>query len=199
MRGCSWTVLLVSMVAASLNPSSEAGATGVSAGIGGGLTFPTGNFADRAQRGWQGFGALDFPVGNRLSLGIDGAYSRMKGSDDYVRALGGEPGGFDEVKLSLWRVGGRAQWHLVTTGELIPFLTAGVGAYGLSSKFSSLFSGESSSSTTNAGVCAGVGVLFKPEFSGTFALNGTYHDIFTEGSSTTYIDLSVAWYFGAGE
>lgn len=172
---------------------------GMSAEIGGGLTFPSGDFGDAAERGWEGHAGIDFPLRSCFSLGPEAAYGRMNASDEYIASIGGEPGTFDDARFSLWRAGVRGQFQLASSGTWSPVVGAGVGAYGLNTKVTTLFAGERSFGDTNAGVSARGGVLIRPEFAGAFSLMAGYHTIFTERNATNYFDLTASWNFGGGE
>jgi hypothetical protein len=51
------------------------GSAQVMVGLGGGVTFPTGGFADHANTGWMGAGGVSFPFGEApISLGVHGFY-----------------------------------------------------------------------------------------------------------------------------
>ena len=196
--GASFRMLLVVPVflgLVSLAPvTATAGGTSVS--IGGGWLMPAGDFSDVAKSGWQVFGGFDVPLASRFSLGFDGAYSPLKTTDAFLTANGAEPGTLDEGKVTLWRGGAHGD-YLLGQGQTIPFLRAGVGAYGVKTKVTTLFFGDHEASDVKAGVSLGAGLLFKPEFGGSFELGAAYHRV--SGGGVSFSELRIAWRWGGGE
>lgn len=156
--------------------------TALTLGTGFGATIPMGDAADGFKVGWHaqanlGFTNPDWPVGIR----IDGMYHSL-GGEEFAGVDG--PGadiiaGTANLQLFLSRT--------ASGGGL--FAMAGGGMYNIDfGEEGDLFEG---SSTTKAGILGGLGYRIAMT-NLVLSLEGKYHHIFTEGSATQLIPLTVA-------
>lgn len=163
--------------------AQEAG-TRVEFGVGGGISVPTGDFDDFAKLGWQGTALVSvapatFPVGFQL----DGTFSRF--SDDSPA----------DVKEQLFYGTGNAVYNFQTAeaSRFHPYLIGGIGVYNLDLK------GDDAplnvESTTKFGINAGAGFNFSAGSASLF-IEGRFHDVFTEGSNTQFIPITLGVRFG---
>ncbi len=115
--------------------------------IGGGATFPSGDFEDFANTGWQAIGGLLVPVGPQgLFVGIEIFYGQNTHKEEVSLA---------DDKTSPYGVMAVVDYGFQTGGKITPYVFGGMGA--LIQRFST--SGFSNSETF-LGYEAGVGIEF---------------------------------------
>lgn len=156
--------------------------TALTLGTGFGATIPVGDAADFASTGWHAQANLgltnpDWPVGVRF----DGMYHTLGGED---LGAGLETAGLDIIAGTL-----NLQLFLsrnVSGGGF--FVTGGGGLYNIDSgDDEGLIETES---VTKAGIVGGLGYKFGMT-NLRLSLEGKYHNIFTEGSSTQLIPITI--------
>jgi hypothetical protein len=132
----------------------------ISIGVGGGASFPTGDYGDYANTGWIGSVGITVPVGTAgLGVGATGFYGSNNHSDvdgDKTNLLGGVAG---------------LSYGFETSGSLTPYILGAVGFLRHSYKSDSFPDLEDSVSGMAFG--GGVGVRF-PLGSISGRLQGTY-------------------------
>jgi hypothetical protein len=159
--------------------------------LGGGASFPTGNYDDIANVGWHLTGSVNFGRhDSRFGFLVDGTYGEF---------------GLDSEGLTGGPLEVRQRW-IYGTGNLVyrfkragashanPYLIGGAGVYtskGVGAD-ADLF-GDTSS--TDFGVNAGVGLNYTVSRIVLFA-EARYHTVFSDPSDTHYIPLTIGIRFG---
>ena len=173
---------LASRTAAAQEQSSS---TSTQFSIGGGIDMPLGDFDDAAKTGWHGLAAVTFtPATWPVGIQIDGNYARFP----------------DDTPLDL-----NAQM-IFGTGNLVyrfstspestfrPYLIGGGGVYNLKQTGNDVPSGFDNSST-KFGLNGGAGFDIKAGGASLFA-EARFHNVFTSGSNTNFLPITVGVRFG---
>ena len=113
--------------------------------ISGGATFPTGDFGDYANTGWQIAGGIVFSdvYTQGLSLGVDGFYGENS-HDDFSTS----PGDVTDTKTNPYGIMGIAMYDF-SAGTVDPYIFGGAGW--LAHKYSGTIFGETIDSETDSG------------------------------------------------
>jgi hypothetical protein len=167
-------------------------AQGAEFALGGGLGVPLGDFDDAAKLGWHGLAALSFvPEGWPVGIQFDGSYQQFSLDDAAA------PAGFTDLKTRFIMGTGNIVFKFKTSEESTfrPYLLGGVGVYntkvtGQDDPGDVLGGGE-----TDFGINGGAGFDFKAGGAGLF-IEGRFHNVFTSGSNTQFIPISVGIRFG---
>ncbi|MEA2723658.1 MAG: hypothetical protein QOH59_1429 [Gemmatimonadales bacterium] len=164
-------------------------AQGAEFALGGGIGVPLGDFDDVAKLGWHGLAAVSFvPNGWPVGIQIDGSYQQF-GMDD--------AGGFTGLKTRFIQGTGNVVFKFKTSEESTfrPYLIGGVGVYNGKTTADSDPGNILGGGTTDFGINGGVGFDFKAGGAGLF-LEGRFHNVFTSGSNTRFIPITVGIRFG---
>lgn len=161
-------------------------AQGAEFSLGGGIGLPLGDFDDAAKLGWHGLAAVSFvPEGWPVGIQIDGSYQQFSLDDETFP-------GFDGLKNRFIMGTANAVFKFKTSEESTfrPYLIGGGGVYnskvtGSDDPGDVLPGGE-----TKFGINAGAGFDFKAGSAGLF-VEGRFHNVFTEGSNTQFIPITV--------
>jgi opacity protein-like surface antigen len=164
------SALSVALLAtASVAQAQDVGSTrSVNFGIAAGATFPTGDFGDFYDTGFNVMGTLGFqPAAMPVGLRFDAAYNSF-----------GANGNFDDAKI----ISGTANAVLTTSNMagVKPYLIGGLGVYNLDAGVGD--------SETKFGLNGGGGIEF-PLSGFTTYVEARYHSDFTENDNTNYIPL----------
>jgi hypothetical protein len=168
-------------------------AQGAQFSLGGGLGVPLGDFDDAAKLGWHGTAAVTFvPTGWPVGIQLDGAYQQYSLEDGTVP-------GFDDLKNRFIQGTANVVYTFSTSPESTfrPYLIGGGGVYnskltGADDPGDVLPGGE-----TDFGVNGGAGFNFGAGGASLF-IEGRFHSVFTEGSSTQFIPITLGIRFGGG-
>lgn len=157
-----------------------------------GTAIPMGDFKDFANLGFMGGVGAGYGVTDAVQVGVDGSFIMNKGSDDYNALLTQLPTAPVEAKFSMISGGAHLKYMFSTAegSSMTPYVVVGAGLYNGKEKQESsdpLFNGESSD--TKFGVRGGLGFGYKAGESVRVGLEGTFHHIATEGSSTQFVGL----------
>jgi hypothetical protein len=166
-------------------------AQGAEFALGGGVGVPLGDFDDGAKIGWHGLAALSFvPEGWPVGIQLDGSYQQFSLEE-------GAFVGFTDLKTRLIMGTGNIVFKFKTSDESTfrPYLLGGVGVYnskvtGADDPGDVLGGGE-----TDFGLNGGAGFDFKAGGAGLF-IEGRFHNVFTSGSNTQFIPITVGIRFG---
>jgi hypothetical protein len=161
-------------------------AQGAEFSLGGGVGVPLGDFDDAAKLGWHGLAAVSFvPNGWPVGIQIDGSYQQFSLDDAAFP-------GFDGLKNRLIMGTGNIVFKFKSSEESTfrPYLIGGGGVYnskvtGSDDPGDVLPGGE-----TKFGINAGAGFDFKAGSAGLF-VEGRFHNVFTEGSNTQFIPITL--------
>jgi hypothetical protein len=164
-------------------------AQGAEFALGGGVGVPLGDFDDAAKLGWHGLAAVSFvPDGWPVGIQFDGSYQQF-GLDD--------TGGFTGLKTRFIQGTGNVVFKFKTSDESTfrPYLLGGVGVYNGKTTADDDPGDVLGGGETDFGINAGVGFDFKAGGAGLF-LEGRFHNIFTSGSNTRFIPITLGIRFG---
>jgi Outer membrane protein beta-barrel domain len=152
--------------------------------LGGGVGLPLGDFDDVAKLGWQGTAAISFaPATMPIGFQLDGSYGEF--SDDTPA----------DVKSRFVYGTANVVYRFATAAESTfhPYLIGGGGVYDLKPTGDDVIGDPGSE--TEFGVNVGAGFDISAGGASLF-LEGRFHNVFTEGSSTQFIPINVGIRFG---
>lgn len=160
-------------------------AQGAEFSLGGGVDLPLGDFDDAAKLGFHGLAGVSVvPTNWPVGIQVDGNWSQF--SDDTPA----------DVKYQLIYGTANLVYKFKTSEEsrFRPYLIGGGGVYNFKAKGDDVPAGIDDSQT-KFGINAGAGFDIKAGSAGLF-VEGRFHDIFTTGSNTKFIPLTVGVRFG---
>jgi hypothetical protein len=160
-------------------------AQGAEFSLGGGLDFPLGDFDNAAKMGFHGLAGLSVvPASWPVGVQFDGNYSLFK--DDTPL----------DIKYQLIYGTANIVYKFKTSEEsqFRPYLIGGGGVYNFKVKGNDVPTGIDDSQT-KFGINAGAGFDIKAGSAGLF-VEGRFHDIFTTGSNTKFIPITIGLRFG---
>lgn len=184
-RGVKLFAVAASLAASvALAGSAEAQASPIAFGITAGATKVVGDGSDGINLGYH-VGALVQYNGPTLPVGIraDVVYHRFSIKD--VDA---------NESITAGTVNLVYNFAMGAGAQITPYLIGGVGYYHASFSCGSSTCGDGSSSDNKFGVNGGAGVMFPLSGFSTF-IEARYHNVFTDGSSTKFIPISVGIMF----
>lgn len=191
------TTLLAAAVALVLMaPLAHAAAKGDwSIDFNGGTGIPMGDFKDAAKLGFMGGVGATYMVSNALGLGVDGAFIKNSPSDDLKTFL--DP---VTVKFSMLQGGAHVKYMFPMSEEskINPYVVAGAGIYNFKAKFEGT-GAPAEESDSKFGGRGGLGLMFKASGNVNVGMEGTFHHIATDGSSTQFVGLQAAVSVGMGQ
>ena len=155
-------------------------AQGAEFSLGGGIDLPLGDFDDAAKLGFHGLAGVSVvPTNWPVGIQVDGNYSQF--SDDTPA----------DVKFQLIYGTANLVYKFKTSEEskFRPYLIGGGGVYNFKVKGDDVLAGVDDSET-KFGINAGAGFDFKAGSAGLF-IEGRFHDVFTTGSNTTFIPITI--------
>ena len=179
------TLALVALMAAGLSATERKGMFG--ADLGGVLTLPMGDFGNAFKMGWRAGANVGYFVTDQIQVGATGAYSQNSVNDTTLAPV--------NSKFNILQFGAFGKYMFKMQNDRIaPYLKTGVGFY--NSKVS--VSGGSSASSTDMGINGGLGVSFAVSPTASVFVEGAFHNIFSDPSSTNFITgtAGVAFMFG---
>lgn len=165
-------------------------AQGAQFSLGGGLGVPLGDFDDAANLGWHGLAAVSFvPTGWPVGIQIDGSYQQFSLDDSFgaglknrlIQGTGNVVFSFNTAPDANFRpylIGGGGVYNTKITGADDPGNVIGTAG-----------------SETNFGINAGAGFNFGAGGASLF-IEGRFHNVFTEGSNTQFIPITLGLRFG---
>lgn len=186
MRRMVWSVIAaVTSLAFAVPASAQLASSPARFGIVGGGTFPLGNLSDIASSGWHAGALVDLglplvPLGFR----VEGAWHQL-GTKTFTENTPG--GAFTSTeKARVIAVTLNATYALGPQPLIKPYIIGGVGGYNV--RFEP--SDRDAFSETRFGINLGAGLRVQLTGFSTFA-EIRWHDIFTTGSSTQMLPISV--------
>ena len=181
-----WVPKSVAAVALGMLVSTSAlHAQGAEFSLGGGVDLPLGDFDDVAKMGFHGLAGVSVvPANSPVGIQVDGNYSQFK--DDTPL----------DIKFQLIYGTANIVYKFKTSEEsrFRPYLIGGGGVYNFKAKGDDVLAGVDDSQT-KFGINAGAGFDIKAGSAGVF-IEGRFHDVFTTGSNTTFIPLTIGVRFG---
>jgi len=177
------TLEAVSLAAACVAlPLSQSHAQ-VTLGVGGGVSFPTGNLSNAYTTGFNalaslGIGTMSWPVGLR----IDGMFDQMS-----------HKSGIPIGNFQIWTLNADLVYNLMHGTTFTPYIVAGAGYYNDSYRIGvSSGGGIGAGGNTHAndfGLNGGVGVRAGAPSLSVF-LEGRFHYVFTSGNHLDFIPIT---------
>ncbi len=181
-----WVPKAVAALALGMLVSTSAlHAQGAEFSLGGGVDLPLGDFDDVAKLGFHGLAGVSVvPANWPVGIQVDGNYSQFKRD---------APG---DVKFKFIYGTANLVYKFKTPEEsrFRPYLIGGGGVYNRKAKGDAL-GVTFDESETKFGINAGAGFDIKAGSAGLF-VEGRFHDVFTTGSNTTFIPLTIGVRFG---
>src|SRR5688572_3962055 len=163
--------------------------TPVSFGLGGGLTLPLGDFGDAAKMGFHGMGLVEFqPASLPVGIRLDGSYHRVGFSDLFEDVVGE-----GNHQIIMGTLNGVYTFTTAPESKFHPYIVAGVGMYNAKANVEN----ADNDSETKFGINGGAGFNFGMGSASVF-VEGRFHNIFTEGSSTNFVPITLGVRFGGG-
>jgi hypothetical protein len=161
-------------------------AQGAEFSLGGGVGVPLGDFDTAAKLGWHGLAAVSFvPNGWPVGIQIDGSYQQYNLDDAAFP-------GFSGLKNRFIMGTGNIVFKFKSSEESTfrPYLIGGGGVYNSKITGSNDPNDVIPGGETKFGINAGAGFDFKAGAIGLF-LEGRFHDVFTDGSNTKFIPITL--------
>jgi hypothetical protein len=146
--------------------------------LGGSLGIPLGDFDDAAKMGFHGLAAVGFtPATMPVGFQIDGNFAQFSTEADDVNVR------------NLFATGNVVyKFATAETSTLRPYLIGGLGVYNLKETGDGVIGDPES--VTELGLNAGAGFNMAAGGASLF-VEGRFHNVFTDGSSTQFIPLTV--------
>jgi len=186
-------LMAASASAATKTHMSTGGGTGKwTFGIDGGGTFPTGDYKDLANTGFNIGGMADYWMNSTWGLGVNAAYHATNGSDDLNAALVADPafGAGSEAKWSTIEYGVHATYLIPTQGQIAPYVQAGAAGYNVKFKIDGgLAPGDES--VNKVGFNFGAGADFHATPVVNLGIGAKYYYV---PSDTEFGDKSINWF-----
>ncbi len=167
-------------------------------GLNGGTAIPMGDFKDGAKLGFMGGVGVGYAVTEVVSVGVDGSFIMNDGSDllntfltDYATFIEGTPTTVTG-KTSMIQGGAHAKYMFPMSGEskISPYAVVGLGVYNLKAKTeSSNASWAGDASESKFGGRGGLGLSYKASENVGVGVEGTFHYISTDISSTQFVGV----------
>jgi hypothetical protein len=188
MRALSKLCLVVATLGTVAGSTAHAQVRGI---LGAGLSVPVGDFADenigaaQAGGGTALIGAEWLPAGRNVGLRVDGDFSQ------FCTTSCDESGGDLDIKYQVLNanVSGLLELPMGATGNVRPYVLAGMGVYNHKLRGDDVPSGADDSQT-DFGLSGGVGLNFDVGRFGLFA-EGRFHNVFADGTDLQYIPVMV--------
>ena len=186
----SWrTMLLVAGAVALATSTAQAQYSDTEAGgvrflIGGGTSLALGDFGDAYNNGPHGLLGIAFqPVGFPVGIRIDGMYHRISGDEEVL------PG--DDINTQVINGTANAVYSFSTSTEtpIRPYILAGGGVYNIKPVGDDVPDGIDGD--TKFGINAGAGFDYRASENLGIFLEGRFHLIFTEGTNTNVLPISL--------
>ena len=158
-------------------------AQGAEFSLGGGIGLPLGDFDDAAKLGFHGLAGVSIvPSGSPVGLQIDGQYHQYK--IDASESL--------KSRMIFGTANAVYKFSSSEGSRFRPYLIGGGGVYNLKVTGADDLGGviDTDNSATKFGINAGAGFDFKAGSAGLF-VEGRFHNVFTEGSNTTFIPITI--------
>ncbi len=181
------TLALAVFLAAGLSATERKGMFG--ADLGGVLTMPMGDFGDGFKMGWRAGATVGYFVTEQIQVGATGVYGQNKVTDDGLTFLQSLDSNVTDAKVTIWQFGALGKYHFkMQSPTIAPYVRAGLGFY--NAKSSETGGSNSSTSSTDMGINGGLGARFAVSPTASVFVEGLYHNIFTEGGSTNYVEAN---------
>ncbi len=155
--------------------------TPIKFGVSGGVALPLGDFGDAAKLGFLGQGHVTLKLANApISLRGDGFFQRhsIDGADGNFQIIGG-------TANVVYEFGAASPTKVYVIG--------GLGYYSVKVDITIPGIGSGSATESDIGVNGGAGI----KFAGRLFVEGRFHNVFSEGSSTTFVPVVVGVSFSA--
>ncbi len=178
-------------------------------GLNAGTGIPISDYKDAAKVGFMGGVSFGYAATENVSIGVDGSFTANDGSEDFDAALtavatslgpDGLPGTSDDGtssgavtgKFNLLQGGAHAKYMfpMAEESKISPYVLVGAGVYNFKTKTESsnaTYTGDVSEN--KFGARGGLGLGYKASENVTVGVEGAFHYINTDISSTQFIGL----------
>lgn len=195
------TTLLVGALALMLVAQAHAAAGEFKINLNGGVATPISDFKDAAKLGFMGGVGFDYMATENFAVGADGSFISNKASDDLEAFLTLGAGVPVTAKFSMLQGGAHAKYMFPMASEssVSPYVIGGAGIYNIKSKLEStntLFTGDVSES--KFGARGGLGLLYKTSEKVGIGVEGAFHWINTDVTSTQFVSIQAGVTIGMG-
>jgi len=163
-----------------------------------GLLIPVGDYKDIGKTGFGLSAEADYVLSPSGSIGAVVAYNRNGWSDDFKKALQMTTGLPIDGHYTVMHYGARGRFFLAPEGKTKPFIAVGGGLYNFKVT-AKLYGSSASDSQTKGGINGGLGLLFDAGTSAHVGVQGTFHDVLTDGSDLKYINATAVLLFDVGK
>ena len=192
-----------------LVPQAQAAKGDFMVGLNAGTGIPISDYKDAAKLGFMGGVSFGYAATENMSIGVDGSFTANDGSDDLNSLLtavatdlgpDGEPGTSDDGsttipvtgKFNLLQGGAHAKYMfpMAEESKVSPYVVVGLGVYNVKAKTESsvsLYTGDASEN--KFGGRGGLGLGYKASENVTVGVEGAFHYVNTEVTSTQFIGL----------
>ena len=193
-----WVGVLALVLVAS---QAQAGVGEWMVNLNGGIASPLGDYKDLAKLGFMGGVGFDYGVSENLALGVDGSFISNGGSDEFKALLTAGAGADVTASWSMLQGGAHVKYMFPMASEssIAPYVVAGAGIYNVKNKLEStnaLYNGDGSES--KFGARGGLGLMYKTSEKVGIGLEGTFHWINTDVTSTQFIGVQAGVTIGMG-
>jgi opacity protein-like surface antigen len=191
--------VLLSVSCALLLSAGPAAALGTHEfGLEGGSSFPTGNFSDAANTGYNLGAVYQFNIIDRYGAGIEIKYNGWSASNDLNATAEAAYGPGSKYSFSAWQYDAFGVFNLPMGGPLMrPYAKAGLGAYDPSVKLKSP-SGVSLDRSTDFGVMAGLGMDYTLSPKVKVGFEAAYHRVKNSPDDFFSASMRLIWPFTIG-
>jgi len=182
------TFALVASFAALCAAPAGAGVGSHQVGLDLGASVPSGDFSDAASTGFNVGGVYQYNI-NRFGVGGEVKYHSWNASTDMKAAVEAVSGAGSEMKFTAmeYDVFGIVNLPISTMPMVTPYVKGGMGWYAPEAKLTTP-SGDSSTSNSDFGMMAGLGLEFDTHSPVKFGLGGDYHRV--KNSDTDFMSFS---------
>jgi len=182
-------------------PQAHAAKGGWVIDFNGGTAIPMGDFKDASKLGFMGGVGAGYGLSDAVDIGVDGAFTMNDGSDDLNAALTAIATAIEGTattvtgKFSMINGGAHLKYKFAMGDEskVTPYAVVGAGIYSVKAKTESSnasYTGDASES--KFGGRGGLGFLYKAGENVGIGIEGTFHHIATEGTSTQFVGVQAA-------
>jgi hypothetical protein len=178
----------LAVLCAALLAASSVQAGDITFGLSAGIGLPIGDFGDEFGMGFAGGVYGDYWTKPSTAFGLDVLGNFHSSKDSFSDPS--FPGVTFDSNVSLYEFGVHGLWAPPSKGKTQPWLKYGLGVYNdhLTTEGGGI---KEDSSDSNFGLNGGGGIDLKSNPSMHLGVGGMYHYVFSEGSATQYINLSL--------
>ena len=180
MKRAALSIFALSLAAA-LSTSALQAQSKLTFGAGAGLTLPMGDFGDAAKLGWHGLALVGYSP-SASPVGFRGEFFYGQNNTDGI-----------DGSFKLAGAMASVTYDFPSKSSIRPYVLGGIGMVNAKVEID----GFGSDSETKLAAAGGGGIKFRAGSNANFFVEGRFVNVFTSGSSTTYIPVSFGIQFGS--